>query len=70
MSELIRDTADLKKVVDRRLQTARENLRRAYDRGETLDYQYMRGQERELEIMQDLLCILLDQPRTYAAATR
>lgn len=62
-----RDAADLKRIVDRRLEDAvgwREAARR---NGETMGWERANGQVDELMLIQDLLCIILNEPRTYAA---
>lgn len=63
-----RDAADLKKIVDRRLSEARDLRHRVACNGEALDEYYALGSIRELAVMQDLLCIVLNLPRTGAAA--
>ena len=63
-----RDAADLKKIVDRRLAEAIERRKVARRNGEALDHNHENGAVDELLVMQDLLCIVLDLPRTYAAA--
>lgn len=67
---LLRNTTELKAIVDRRLADVRDGLANARANGETLDVEYFRGQEHELATMQDLLCILTEQPRTGYASTR
>jgi hypothetical protein len=62
-----RDAADLKKIVDRRLDDAVELRSRANKNREMLNWERANGQVDELLIVQDLLCIILDLPRTYAA---
>lgn len=63
-----RDAGDLKRIVDRRLDDAKELRHRAASNGESLDESYALGAMRELAVVQDLLCVILNQPRTYAAA--
>lgn len=63
-----RDATDLKRIVDRRLAAAVELRKTARRNGETLDWSHANGAVEELMIMQDLLCIVLNLPRTYAAA--
>lgn len=61
-------TADeLLQVVERRLAKVVEGGVKANEQGEQLDFEYFRGQEHELRTMQDLLCVILDRPRTYYA---
>lgn len=67
---LIRNTTELKQIVDRRLSKVRDGLAMARENGEALDVEYFRGQEHELATMQDLLCILTEQPRTGYASIR
>ncbi len=67
---LIRTVDELKRVVDRRLVDVRADLVGFRERRENLDIEYARGQEHELATMQDLLCIILGQPRTHYASTR
>lgn len=62
-----RDAADLKKIVDRRLADAIGWRKSARENGETLAWERANGQVDELLIVQDLLCLILDLPRTYAA---
>ena len=64
---LVRDAADVKKVVDRRLELAVGWRKSARENGETLGWERANGQVDELLIIQDLLCIILNEPRTYAA---
>lgn len=67
---LIRNTTELKQIVDRRLADVRDRMTVARANGEWPDVNYYRGQEHELATMQDLLCILTEQPRTGYASTR
>lgn len=62
-----RDAADLKHIVDRRLQDAVELRRTARRNGEDANWHWANGAVDELMIVQDLLCIILNLPRTYAA---
>lgn len=64
---LIRTTDEVKAVVDRRLLAAVELRKKARRNGETADWNWANGAIDELMIVQDLLCIILNQPRTYAA---
>ena len=63
-----RDAADLKRIVDVRLARAIDLRKTARRNGEALDHNYANGAIDELLVVQDLLCIVLDLPRTYAAA--
>lgn len=67
---LIRTTEELKRVVDRRLADVRADIVGFRERNEILDREYARGQEHELATIQDLLCIILEQPRTRYASLR
>ena len=64
-----RNAEDLKRIVDRRLANAREDLAGA-ETDAPLDAPYLRGQIHELATMQDLLCIVLDLARTGYASTK
>ena len=64
---LIRTVDELKAVIDRRLTAAVELRAWSRENGETADWNWANGAVDELMIVQDLLCIILNQPRTYAA---
>jgi hypothetical protein len=65
---LVRDAADVKKIVDRRLRDAIGWRKAARENGEKLNWERANGQVDELMLIQDLLCIILNEPRTYAAS--
>lgn len=64
---MLNTTEELKAVVDRRLHAAVELRKTARKNGETADWNYANGAVDELLIVQDLLCMILNMPRTYAA---
>ena len=63
---LIGTIEDLKQTVDQRLYERRERLANCPVEC-PLEREYMRGCTRELSLIQDLLCIILKQPRTFAS---
>lgn len=68
MTDGPRNAEDLLMTVERRLMLARTGKREAEKNGERLDANYRAGQIRELEVMDDLLRMVLNRPRTFAAS--
>ena len=65
---LIGTIEDLKRTVDQRLSQSREKLAKAWCPDNCpLDREYLSGCTQELSLIQDLLCIILKQPRTFAS---